>query len=235
MGFHITGDPAADKVLDRVTLRAARGDDARPAVPDGAGLRGAGEGARALRVAGPGGDRGGRPRGVRRPVRGTAGSAPVPGVDGGPAPAARRPGRRGVRRSRRAALGAGRHRSRAEPPAPGAPGFGKQKAQIFTALLGKRLEVRPDGWETAAGDYAEPGSHRSVADVVDQDSLERVRPSRSRRSRPRSPREMARYRPPVARPGDGVRTWNRPPPCHNGGAALDVNGPCRARQPLYER
>jgi uncharacterized HhH-GPD family protein len=55
------------------------------------------------------------------------------------------------------------------------PGFGKQKAQIFTALLGKRLDVRPDGWEAAAGDYAEPGSHRSVADVVDQDSLERVR------------------------------------------------------------
>ena len=55
------------------------------------------------------------------------------------------------------------------------PGFGKQKAQIFIALLGKQLDVRPDGWEAAAGDYAEPGSHRSVADVVDQDSLERVR------------------------------------------------------------
>src|SRR6476659_10040876 len=30
------------------------------------------------------------------------------------------------------------------------PGFGKQKAQIFTALLGKQLGVRPDGWEVAA-------------------------------------------------------------------------------------
>jgi len=55
------------------------------------------------------------------------------------------------------------------------PGFGRQKAQIFTALLGKQLGVRPDGWETAAGDYAEHGAHRSVADVVDQSSLERVR------------------------------------------------------------
>ena len=55
------------------------------------------------------------------------------------------------------------------------PGFGRQKAQIFTALLGKQLEVRPEGWEAAAGDYAEPGAHRSVADVVDQDSLDRVR------------------------------------------------------------
>jgi uncharacterized HhH-GPD family protein len=55
------------------------------------------------------------------------------------------------------------------------PGFGKQKAQIFTALLGKQLGVRPDGWQEAAGDYAEAGAHRSVADVVDQASLDRVR------------------------------------------------------------
>jgi uncharacterized HhH-GPD family protein len=55
------------------------------------------------------------------------------------------------------------------------PGFGRQKAQIFTALLGKQLGVVPEGWQQAAGDYAEPGSHRSVADVVDQSSLDRVR------------------------------------------------------------
>jgi uncharacterized HhH-GPD family protein len=55
------------------------------------------------------------------------------------------------------------------------PGFGKQKAQIFVALLGKQLGVRPDGWEDVAGDYSEPGSFRSVADVVDGASLERVR------------------------------------------------------------
>ena len=55
------------------------------------------------------------------------------------------------------------------------PGYGKQKAQIFTALVGKQLGVRPEGWEQAAGDYAEAGSFRSVADVVDADSLERVR------------------------------------------------------------
>lgn len=55
------------------------------------------------------------------------------------------------------------------------PGYGKQKAQIFTALVGKQLGVRPDGWEQAAGDYAETGSYRSVADVVDETSLEKVR------------------------------------------------------------
>ncbi|KRF17333.1 Fe-S cluster assembly protein HesB [Nocardioides sp. Soil797] len=54
------------------------------------------------------------------------------------------------------------------------PGFGKQKAQIFVALLAKQLGVRPDGWETVAGDYAKPG-RRSVADVVDEQSLQEVR------------------------------------------------------------
>ncbi len=54
------------------------------------------------------------------------------------------------------------------------PGFGKQKAQIFVALVAKQLGVRPDGWEAAVGAYAEPG-YRSVADVVDADSLQKVR------------------------------------------------------------
>jgi uncharacterized HhH-GPD family protein len=54
------------------------------------------------------------------------------------------------------------------------PGFGKQKAQIFVALLAKQLDVRPPGWEDAAGDYALEG-YRSVADVVDADSLRKVR------------------------------------------------------------
>ncbi len=54
------------------------------------------------------------------------------------------------------------------------PGFGKQKAQIFTALIAKQVGVRPDGWEKVAGDYALEG-YRSVADVVDPDSLQKVR------------------------------------------------------------
>ncbi|MBA2698447.1 MAG: Fe-S cluster assembly protein HesB [Nocardioidaceae bacterium] len=55
------------------------------------------------------------------------------------------------------------------------PGFGRQKAQIFVALLGKQLDVRPAGWEKAAGVYAEDGAFRSVADVRGPDSLEKVR------------------------------------------------------------
>ena len=55
------------------------------------------------------------------------------------------------------------------------PGFGDQKARIFAALLGKQLGVRPEGWEQACGAYAETGSFRSVADVVDPESLQKVR------------------------------------------------------------
>jgi uncharacterized HhH-GPD family protein len=54
------------------------------------------------------------------------------------------------------------------------PGFGRQKAQIFVALLAKQLGVRPDGWGQAVGDYALEG-YRSVADVVDAASLQKVR------------------------------------------------------------
>ncbi|EFL33249.1 HhH-GPD family protein [Streptomyces viridochromogenes DSM 40736] len=55
------------------------------------------------------------------------------------------------------------------------PGFGKQKAQIFLALLGKQLGVQPTGWREAAGSYGEPRSFRSVADITGPESLAKVR------------------------------------------------------------
>ena len=55
------------------------------------------------------------------------------------------------------------------------PGFGKQKAQIFLALLGKQYGVTPPGWREAAGAYGEVGSYRSVADITGPETLERVR------------------------------------------------------------
>jgi uncharacterized HhH-GPD family protein len=55
------------------------------------------------------------------------------------------------------------------------PGFGRQKAQIFLALLGKRFGVTPEGWREAAGPYGEEGSYRSVADITGPESLEKVR------------------------------------------------------------
>ncbi|MFE1443269.1 HhH-GPD-type base excision DNA repair protein [Streptomyces sp. NPDC058739] len=55
------------------------------------------------------------------------------------------------------------------------PGFGKQKAQIFLALLGKQLDVRPRGWREAAGAYGEDDAFRSVADITGPESLAKVR------------------------------------------------------------
>ena len=55
------------------------------------------------------------------------------------------------------------------------PGFGEDKAAIFAAVLGKRRGITPPGWREAAGSYGEDGSYRSVADIVDADSLAQVR------------------------------------------------------------
>ncbi len=41
------------------------------------------------------------------------------------------------------------------------PGFGADKSRIFVGLLGKRLGVRPSGWEDKAADWP------SIADVAD--------------------------------------------------------------------
>ena len=40
------------------------------------------------------------------------------------------------------------------------PGFGAEKSRIFVGLLGKRLGVRPEGWEGKAADWP------SIADVA---------------------------------------------------------------------
>ena len=55
------------------------------------------------------------------------------------------------------------------------PGFGKQKAQIFVALLAKRRGVDLPCWQEVVGPYGEEGVLRSVADVTDAESLAAVR------------------------------------------------------------
>ena len=55
------------------------------------------------------------------------------------------------------------------------PGFGEQKARIFLALLGKQYGFTGDGWREAAGHYGEDGTFASVADIVDAESLTKVR------------------------------------------------------------
>ena len=55
------------------------------------------------------------------------------------------------------------------------PGFGEQKAKIFLALLGKQCGLTAPGWREASGHYGETGSHRSIADITDAESLRLVR------------------------------------------------------------
>jgi uncharacterized HhH-GPD family protein len=54
------------------------------------------------------------------------------------------------------------------------PGFGDEKARIFIALLGKRMDVRPDGWRQAAGKFGDD-TPRSVADSTSPETLAAVR------------------------------------------------------------
>jgi uncharacterized HhH-GPD family protein len=54
------------------------------------------------------------------------------------------------------------------------PGFGDEKSKIFIALLAKRMGVRPEGWEKAAGPFADP-TPRSVADIDSPEAFARVR------------------------------------------------------------
>jgi len=54
------------------------------------------------------------------------------------------------------------------------PGYGDEKAKILIAILGKRMGVRPVGWDHAAGVFADD-SPRSVADIRDSETLAAVR------------------------------------------------------------
>ena len=55
------------------------------------------------------------------------------------------------------------------------PGFGEQKSKIFLALLGKQYGFDGPGWREASAPYGAEGTTMSVADIVDADSLTRVR------------------------------------------------------------
>ncbi len=54
------------------------------------------------------------------------------------------------------------------------PGYGEEKSKIFMAILGKRLGKTPAGWEAAAAPFSD-AQPRSVADVADAESLQKVR------------------------------------------------------------
>lgn len=54
------------------------------------------------------------------------------------------------------------------------PGFGKEKARIFCALLAKRFGVRPEGWEKATAPFSDD-QPRSVADIGSREDFDQVR------------------------------------------------------------
>ena len=54
------------------------------------------------------------------------------------------------------------------------PGYGDEKTKIFLAILAKRMNVKPAGWQTAAGVFGDDVP-RSVADIDGPESLGKVR------------------------------------------------------------
>ena len=54
------------------------------------------------------------------------------------------------------------------------PGYGDEKAKIFVALLAKRFDVAPKGWEKAAKPFSDRAP-RSVADISSREAFVEVR------------------------------------------------------------
>ncbi len=54
------------------------------------------------------------------------------------------------------------------------PGYGDEKAKIFLALLAKRFNITPEGWEAAAGPFSD-ATPRTVADIDSPEALAEVR------------------------------------------------------------
>ena len=69
------------------------------------------------------------------------------------------------------------------------PGYGPEKTMIFMAILAKRFGVRPEGWEAAAGPFAD-ATPRSVADIDGPEALATVRAwKKSQKAKGRSKQE----------------------------------------------
>ena len=101
-------------------------------------------------------------------------------------------------------LDRGGRRRRPRRPAQGAcPGSATRRRGSSPPCVGKQLGVRPAGWQEAIGPYAEDGSYRSVADVVDETSLQKVARVQAGRQGGRQGRSGLDGRPdgPMARTG----------------------------------
>lgn len=54
------------------------------------------------------------------------------------------------------------------------PGYGPDKVKIFTAILAKRFDITPEGWEKVAAPFDDE-TPRSAADIDSQEVLSEVR------------------------------------------------------------
>ena len=161
-----------------------------------------------------------------------AGDPPVPGLDG--RAAADAGGDRGGASTTATPSGCGPRRRRGADllkRVMALPGFGKQKAQIFTALLAKQLDVRPDGWERRSATTPSRATARSPTWSTPRRCRRCATTSSRRRRPPRrpapDPRDL-RHERPGGRPRVAPASWQRPGPWQNDSAALDHTGPCRA-------
>jgi uncharacterized HhH-GPD family protein len=101
------------------------------------------------------------------------------------------------------------------------PGFGEQKAKIFTALVAKQLGVRPDGWEQAAT----PNPAPTGAWPTWWTRTRSTRCGRSRRSRRRPPPADAGHpRAAGLRDVRPDRTRGGGRPAHLGARSLEPRG-----------
>lgn len=53
------------------------------------------------------------------------------------------------------------------------PGFGREKTMVYIAVLGRRLDVRPDGWEAYAADWP------TIADAERPGAIEKIREAKA--------------------------------------------------------
>ena len=110
------------------------------------------------------------------------------------------------------------------------PGFGEHKAKIFVALLGKQLGVRPEGWEAASAPFSDPGSFRSVADITDAATLDRVRAfKQALKAANKAKRPPDEDDHPGKAPGRASKTGGRSgkPPARSGKKTPDTAPPSR--------
>jgi uncharacterized HhH-GPD family protein len=87
------------------------------------------------------------------------------------------------------------------------PGFGEEKAQIFLAMLAKRFDIRPDGWEVCVGAFADDVP-RTIADIDSPEALVIVREYKRRQKAA----ELDKQDRPAKPPKPKVKPVRNPPP-----------------------